>query len=157
MAIDAGTFTDLACINAWYGGEVRGVLRSMNVLVVRFSGRFHKRHIVEAYAAHPRVLSAGADIAFGSGDDMELCNQELGGTHRYIVSRGWGDCPAGCIDWAYRSYDVSEDGEARLVGAWGQPIGSMGVPRTHRLPPAWMTCAGTPSPEPEADEAELPG
>jgi hypothetical protein len=74
---------------------------------------------LEAYGQHPDVLLVDADSVFGGGDDITLCNDTVGGTHRYLFTRGSGDCLAGCTHWAYRGYDVTEAGEVtRLEPSW---------------------------------------
>ena len=84
---------------------------SSDTLIVYFEALYHPKRITEAYRAHPDVLSAGGDRAYGGGDDIALCNASFGGTHRYIFERGWGDCFAGCLNYAAVAYEVTEAGE----------------------------------------------
>ena len=56
----------------------------------------------------------------GSGDDLEA-NLELLWI-RYIFSIGWGDCPAGCINRRFWEYTVSDAGEVRYWGSYGDKL-----------------------------------
>lgn len=51
-----------------------------------------------------------------------------GGGFRIIVTVGWGDCPAGCIERHTWTYDVSAFGDVTFVGEAGAPIPPEGIP-----------------------------
>ena len=132
-AMVAGSYTSLDCLHAWYGGKRVNVLRALDMVIVSFSTLFHPRRIAEAYAGHPDVLRAEPATMLGGGDDITLCNESFGGTHRYLFHEGSGDCPAGCIDWAYRGYEVTEDGEVTRLAPWKRSSGVEGPT------PQWVT------------------
>lgn len=50
----------------------------------------------------------------GDGDDIEATVE--GDAVVLTYSRGWGDCPAGCIHRAYWAFRVAADGTVRFVG-----------------------------------------
>jgi hypothetical protein len=47
---------------------------------------------------------------------------------RVRITVGWGDCPAGCIDRHTWTYDVSQNGEIKLIGQSGDPVPPGGIP-----------------------------
>jgi hypothetical protein len=46
---------------------------------------------------------------------------------RVRITMGWGDCPAGCIDQHTWTYEVSHDGDIRLIGESGDPVPPGGI------------------------------
>ena len=132
-AITAGRYTALDCLHEWYGGRRVNVLKALDMVIVGFTPLYHPRRIAEAYVQHPDVLGADPDTMSGGGDDITLCNESFGGTHRYLFHKGSGDCPAGCIDWAYRGYEVTEDGKVTRLAPWKRSSGVEGVT------PQWVT------------------
>jgi len=127
-AQEAGTYQGLDCLNAWTGAQITRVMSMIEVMTVRFDALVHPGTIARLYRAHPDVLGVEADRMFGGGDDITLCNEAIGGTHRYMIHTGWGDCPAGCIHWSFRGYEVSEEGVVTPLGDWGDGEA-----------PAWVT------------------
>jgi hypothetical protein len=47
-----------------------------------------------------------------------------GGGYRIVLTVGWGDCPAGCIEKHVWTYDVGPDGQLTLVGETGDEVPS---------------------------------
>lgn len=66
------------------------------------------------------VIFAVPDVLVGSGDDLEANLESL--WIRYIFSFGWGDCPAGCIHRRFWEYTVSDSGEVRYWGSYGDKL-----------------------------------
>lgn len=115
QAVAAGTYRGFDCLHAWYGAKRVKPLTSVDMAIVYFKALYHPQRIMAAYRVHPDVLGTEANTAYGGGDDIIFCNASFGGTHRYLFERGWGDCPAGCINYAYRGYEVTESGEVTLL------------------------------------------
>jgi len=113
-----GEYKGLDCLNAWYGGEQRNVLKSLDLVLIYFPALYHPKHIAAVYAKHPDVLRVEPDTAIGDGDDITLCNEQLGGTHHYLFRHGQGDCPAGCLEAEYRGYAVTTAGVVTPLPGW---------------------------------------
>jgi hypothetical protein len=50
--------------------------------------------------------------------------------YRVRITMGWGDCPAGCIDHHVWTYEVSNDGEIKLIGESGDAVPPGGIGNT---------------------------
>lgn len=50
--------------------------------------------------------------------------------YRVRITMGWGDCPAGCIDRHTWTYEVSTEGEIKLIDQSGSPVPPGGIPGT---------------------------
>jgi hypothetical protein len=61
-------------------------------------------------------ISDMPDTTIGKSEDIHVQPQENG--WRLIFWRGWGDCPAGCINSHYWYFIVSTDGAIELVGEY---------------------------------------
>jgi hypothetical protein len=48
--------------------------------------------------------------------------------YRVRINMGWGDCPSGCIEHHTWTYEVSPDGEIKLIGQSGDPVPPGGIP-----------------------------
>jgi hypothetical protein len=46
------------------------------------------------------------------------------GGYRVVLTVGWGDCPAGCIEHHVWTFDVDANGSFKLVGESGDPVPS---------------------------------
>ncbi|MBM65558.1 MAG: hypothetical protein CMH55_04910 [Myxococcales bacterium] len=114
-AMKAGTYTGLDCLNAWYGGRFLASSPSLDMVFVQFDGWYLGARIAEAYGSHPDIIWSEPSSFGGAGDDIRLCNERIGGTHRYVLSHGSGDCPGGCIDWVHRGYEVTDKGEVTAL------------------------------------------
>lgn len=44
------------------------------------------------------------------------------GAFRITITKGWGDCPAGCINKHLWIFEVSADGQVNLVDESGDPL-----------------------------------
>ncbi len=86
----------------------------------------------------PGVESAGPSHFGGDGDRIEAFRK---GDLWYVVfSRGWGDCPSGCIYRKYWYVLVRPDSSAELAEVWERDFSE---PRVHRwnIPPRYpATC-----------------
>tara|TARA_Y100001954_G_scaffold115884_1_gene125391 strand:+ start:900 stop:1781 length:882 start_codon:yes stop_codon:yes gene_type:complete len=116
--VEAGTYKGLDCLNDWYGGKVRSTMGSLDMIFIVFDALYHPKVIADAYASHPEVRLADANRMGGGGDDISLCNATLGGTHRYMFTRAWGDCPSGCINFEFKGYDVTPAGQVTPLETW---------------------------------------
>ena len=114
-AVAKGTYRGFDCLHAWYGAARVKALTSVDRVIVYFRALYHPKRIRAAYGAHPDVLGTESNRAFGGGDDILLCSASFGGAHRYIFQRGWGDCLAGCLNYAYLGFEVSEEGDVRRL------------------------------------------
>lgn len=47
------------------------------------------------------------------------------GGYTVVLTVGWGDCPAGCIDRHVWTFDVKADGSVALVSETGEPVPSV--------------------------------
>ena len=148
-AMVAGDYKGLDCLNDWYGGRVVNLLTSTDMAIIEFRGLFYGPTIAQAYTSHPDIKRADLDRSIGGGDDMRLCNVRVGGAHRYIFSHGSGDCPASCIQWIHKGYEVTPQGKVTRrtpdykVG-FGAPETSVSSPKPK--PPEWFKseCFRTP-------------
>ena len=132
-ALKAGSYKGLDCLNTVYGLRQHKVLKSLDMVLLRFRGLFHPERLAEAYQKHPDVVFANPNGQMGGGDNIRLCNADVGGSHRYVFTRGSGDCPAGCIRWVHRGYEVSEAGVVTpLKPHWKQESGKHSSAR-----PSW--------------------
>jgi hypothetical protein len=123
--IRRGRYTGLDCLNWWYGVESVEVLEGLGVVHIRFSGIYNPELLQRSYGGHPDVAKAQPDRRWGAGDDIILCSKTFGGTHRYYFRKGWEDCPGGCVNAAFRAYDVTHSGTVHFVDGWGRTeIGS---------------------------------
>jgi hypothetical protein len=118
QAQSEGSYHGLDCLNAWYGGKVTSTLMGVKMIFISFPGLYNPQLVSKSYLAHPDVTLAEGNSVGGAGYDLTLCNEDFGGSHRYLVHRGSGDCPSGCIDWVYQGYEVSESGEVAELPGW---------------------------------------
>jgi len=121
-AILDGSYQGLDCLNTWYGGRLLPVSPPIDYIFVKFDRWYLGKKIAESYGRHPDIRWSGPSGFGGAGDDIRLCHDRIGGTHRYLFSHGSGDCPGGCIDWVHRGYEVTDKGEVTaLEPAWTIP------------------------------------
>ncbi len=133
-ALHAGTYRGLDCFNAWYGGRLLPTQPPIDFLFVQFDRWYFGEAIAQVYAQHPDIEWSGPGAFGGAGDDLRLCNENIGGTHRYLFSHGSGDCPSGCIDWVHRGYDVREDGQVTIL----QPVWKVRGRGLSKDRPSWI-------------------
>jgi hypothetical protein len=67
----------------------------------------------------PDVIGASAWVEVAEGEDVIVLT----------FVRGWGDCPAGCINRAYAKFEVhKQDGTVVKVCEWQQGEEAVGTP-----------------------------
>ena len=93
----AGEYKGLDCLNAWYGGRIGHVMKSLGMVTVHFDHIFDRDLIAGAYASQAGIKSASPGGIIGRSSDITLCSSSDEGTRRYALSKGSGDCPSGCI------------------------------------------------------------
>lgn len=135
LALDEDRYKGLECLNSWYGGRHFNALKAMDMEMVSFTALFHPKRITELYGQHPDVRVAHSiGGAFGSGENITLCNASYGGTHTYLFHRGSGDCLSGCIHWVFRGYSVTEAGQVTPLPSW-----ETDSPHDKTSRPDWVT------------------
>lgn len=90
--------------------------------------------LARLYQACAGVLTAAPNGYAGDGDNIQAFKKNE--VWHFVFSKGWGDCPAGCIDRYYWYVTVSPDLSARLVAEWRQDFSA---PRIHlwNVPPGY--------------------
>ena len=86
--------------------------------VLRFRKRYNPDALVPLLQARFQVSSAEPNFLGGDGNNI-LHDRAAS---RYAFSRGWGDCPAGCIEKHFWVFAVEEGGAVRLVEEYGSPL-----------------------------------
>ncbi|TWT87304.1 hypothetical protein Mal64_28420 [Pseudobythopirellula maris] len=69
---------------------------------VAFDHDYHSGRLAKIFDSHHEVLAAEPNGIIGDGNDIVALPDR-----RYVFSRGWGDCPAGCINHEYFEFDLS--------------------------------------------------
>lgn len=114
-AIQAGTFTGFDDLFAEYPlAEMRLLIDTY--LVLEFVEPLHPVNLAALIGAIDGVIWAEPNGVGGDGDDITI--EALGW---YVFKRGWGDCPAGCINNHYWDVRV-QDGVATIVEEWGDDL-----------------------------------
>jgi hypothetical protein len=86
--------------------------------VLQFRLHYHPEVLVLVLRSRFGVYGAEPNYGIGDGDDIEFSPI----TECYTFSRGWGDCPAGCIDRHYWDFVVIGDRTVLLVAEYGTPL-----------------------------------
>lgn len=98
--------------------------------IVRFSGEppfspgisldfdkvYHGPRLAELFADAPEVTNTWPNGTIGDGDDIIAQSDRT-----YTLSRGFGDCPAGCIYRMQWHFTVSDDTGVALISAAPEP------------------------------------
>lgn len=121
--------SDASWTQAWYQGELLTGNQSIDSLtsiyqmtdveihslffILNFAYPLKIPLLADRYEAIPGVIYAEANGYIGDGDNIE-CFKKNNLWH-LAFSRGWGDCPAGCIDRYYWYVTVDENRLAQLV------------------------------------------
>ncbi|MBC8138339.1 MAG: hypothetical protein H8F28_20875 [Fibrella sp.] len=66
-------------------------------------------------AASLNVVVADPNYTAGDGNNIKRMSGSGGGSHRYVFSRGSGDCPAGCINRYAYEFAMSQDGKTATL------------------------------------------
>lgn len=66
------------------------------------------------------IRGAGPGFSAGDGNNIKFSMGE--NRIKFIFSKGWGDCPSGCIARHFWSFKVFSDGTVKFVKEWGAPI-----------------------------------
>ena len=88
-------------------------LGSVGMVILHFSEELHPSRLNPSYAVLPGVRWSCANAL--AGDDSNFYPKIGDERHDYLLMKGEGDCPSGCIEMTFWYFTVS-DGEARLVG-----------------------------------------
>lgn len=127
-SVQAGTYTDWDCANAYYG-LLRKEVQSSFVLL-HFDHLFNAPLLASEYATLPHVDNAEPNGIVGDGNDV-CVSIENDTRYNYIFDSGSGDCPAGCINHQY--WGFSTGGDPAMLTALGTYVRGQGNP------PAWFT------------------
>lgn len=137
--MEMGTYHAWDCLNQTYGAvlpaEYHGIGQGEDAFVFfKLRGIYATELLETEYARLPGVTNAGS-IALG-GDGPTICASADGTTWHYVFDDASGDCPAGCIDHAYRHFATDPAGTVTELGTWTTKDGT---PR-----PAWVTQLASP-------------
>ncbi len=93
-------------------GTLYGLVRvetinSETIFILRFSSPLQMEKLSLLYRSHPGIIFAEPNGYSGDGDDIEYFRKE--DIDHFVFSKGWGDCPAGCIDRLYRYVTVKQE------------------------------------------------
>ncbi|MDZ7374577.1 MAG: T9SS type A sorting domain-containing protein [candidate division KSB1 bacterium] len=106
--------------------EIRSVGSEATQFLLVFGAPLRAPALATLYEAVPGVLRAAPNGIAGDGDRIFAFKKN--GLWHFVFSRGWGDCPSGCIDRKYW-YVVVEGDRARVEEIWQQQFR---MPRVHR-------------------------
>lgn len=113
--------------------EIDSLMENYNLELLRYNA-LSLFHVVELISAAPLNISAlGNKFELVEGIIFAEENGTVGGGNDIHASRetehlsvefskGWGDCPAGCIHRHYWHFNVKYDGNVIFVGSFGDPI-----------------------------------
>jgi hypothetical protein len=132
--MQAGTYHAWDCLNETYGASLPAeIIRIGNAdqeyVWLTLKGIYAAHLLAAEYARLPGVTSTEGR-AFG-GDGPTICATADGSTWHYVFDDASGDCPAGCIDHAYRHFSTDAAGVVTELERWSTKDGT---PR-----PAWVT------------------
>lgn len=65
-------------------------------------------------SASPNIASAEVDGVVGDGNRITYESLPGGGGKKYVFSRGWGDCLAGCINRHYWEFTIAPSGSITM-------------------------------------------
>lgn len=138
--MQAGTYHAWDCLNDAYGAvlpfELIRIGNADNVFASgKLKGIYATDLLAAEYARLPGITSTDS-IALG-GDGPTICVTSGPSTWHYVFDAASGDCPAGCIDHAYRHFTTDADGAVTALETWST---QSGTPR-----PAWVTQLATPA------------
>lgn len=122
---EAGEYTGWDCPNERYG--VVDIEVASFYTLLKLSGRVDIIQLAAEYATLPNVDYAEPNFLAGDGNDV-CAAVAADGEYRYVFDMGSGDCPAGCINHAYRAFSSTPLGDITDLGEWsnGPPPASAG-------------------------------
>lgn len=106
-------------------GVTRGSLlvwdERRSVLYPHFARPVNRAAAANMYQGAPEIRSAVYGMTIGDGDDIRATRDSTGLTLHF--SKGWGDCPAGCINRHHWIYHLRwRDGRLTKLREYGTPI-----------------------------------
>jgi hypothetical protein len=135
--MEAGTYHAWDCLNDTYGAVLPAeYIRIGNApeafVSLKTKGIYAMPLLAAEYRRLPGVMHVD-DITLG-GDGPTICLTGGASTWHYLFDDASGDCPAGCIDHAYRHFTTDTAGTVTELEAWNS---KQGTPR-----PDWVTQYG---------------
>ena len=88
----------------------------------KMKGSYSTLLLAEEYGKLPGVTHSEGN-GFG-GDGPTICATKGPTTWHYVFDDASGDCPAGCIDHAYRHFTTEPDGAVMDLGSWDSKGGT---------------------------------
>jgi hypothetical protein len=118
-----GVYGPWRCLNAMYGVERTSFEDRFGLQVsLQISARAAQLNLTRPYAALPGVRSATGGPFLPLFEPRIACAFERDdGSRHYVLTRGGGDCPAGCTEWYARAYRVVGD-VAETVAEWDSTV-----------------------------------
>jgi len=120
VKLAAGELEEVSAANEKYGPVTKKPFRSLEAVTLTFAKPYNADELVKVYSQLPGVKYAEADRMVGDGDRVvrEVKSREI--VH-YTFSKGWGDCPSGCIHRHFWEIQV-EDKKVTLIKEHGDPL-----------------------------------
>lgn len=101
-----------------YGFELDGTLGS--TFRISTTGNYNMNPIVDTIETFAGVVFSDVKSHIGGGDRISYRTQN--GNRIFEFTKGWGDCPAGCILWYSWSFSVDENCNVTFLGNdWNNP------------------------------------
>ena len=110
-----GEYRGLDNLNTWFGAVNIRTLGGIPALYLQFDQEYNPEVLATFYSEAEGVRHAGPNGIIGDGNTIE------GAPSTYTFSRGWGDCPAGCISRHFWVFTV-ENGSVTLVEEFGASL-----------------------------------
>ena len=123
-AMRDGTYEAWRCLHAQLGVEDISFQETFDLQVsLRLAARARSDALIDIYETLPGVEQAFGAFFPPSLEPRLACGFDRGdGARRYVLTRGGGDCPAGCTEWEARAYRV-DDVSAALEASWDSRTG----------------------------------
>ena len=116
----AGKMPEITAANEKYGPVTVKAYRGIEAAKLTFSKPFNPEVLAAVYTKIPGVKFAESNKLVGDGDRATVKKGE-DGVLLYTLSKGWGDCQAGCIH--RHTWNVSvTGGTATLISEKGPPV-----------------------------------
>jgi hypothetical protein len=134
LQMQDGTYHAWDCLNDTFGATlpaeyIRVGAADEEYVWLTLKGIYANALLAAEYARLPGVTSTTGN-ALG-GDGPTICAAAEGTTWHLVFDGAFGDCPAGCIDHAYRHFTTEPGGTVTELETWTTQDGT---PR-----PAWVT------------------
>jgi hypothetical protein len=101
----AGTFNGFDSLYAELGTPQSRTLDSLKIAFLNFNQMYHGARLAQLFQPVDGVRYAEPNFAIGDGDDIVARANRT-----YTLSRGYGDCPAGCIYRESWDFTVTDNG-----------------------------------------------